>query len=207
MTRIETNRLRLVPIIEEDIPAVAEFFLQLNLDKKFTKMAWGQEEPIHATLEEVTNRAVQWKEAFEKFGMGWYFVRLRETQEPIGYVFIRPVLESQLQYTRDSHPEVDPATFQARPGEIELGYGFATVAWGKGYATEAVRRILDHGFQNLNVPFISGAALTDNVGSQKVMEKAGMTEIKSGGPSYYGVEDKYYEMTRKQWEQKEAHSL
>jgi [ribosomal protein S5]-alanine N-acetyltransferase len=66
----------------------------------------------------------------------------------------------------------------ARPhgtSEIELGYLFAKKYWGRGFATEAARAALAYGFEKLN--FAEIIALTDleNVASQKVLEKIGLT--------------------------------
>lgn len=51
--------------------------------------------------------------------------------------------------------------------------------WGKGFATEALRKIVKFGFQNLQLHRLEGGCAVDNVASCKVMEKVGM--IKEGG--------------------------
>jgi RimJ/RimL family protein N-acetyltransferase len=45
---------------------------------------------------------------------------------------------------------------------------------GKGFATGALRRILEFGFENLSLERIWATADLRNVGSWRVMEKAGM---------------------------------
>src|SRR5262249_62134218 len=43
--------------------------------------------------------------------------------------------------------------------EIEVGYHLARPAWGKGYATEAARACLCHGFDRLGLPrIVAGGA-------------------------------------------------
>jgi ribosomal-protein-alanine N-acetyltransferase len=47
--------------------------------------------------------------------------------------------------------------------------------WNKGYATEALVAIIDFGFDTLNLHRIEAGCAVDNIGSIKVLEKAGMT--------------------------------
>ncbi len=46
--------------------------------------------------------------------------------------------------------------------------------WGKGYATESLRKILDFGFDKLNLHRIGAGCAVDNVASARVLEKVGM---------------------------------
>ena len=56
----------------------------------------------------------------------------------------------------------------------EVGYWIAPSEWGKGYATEAVRAMLDYGFRELKLHRIQGRHFGRNPASGRVMEKAGM---------------------------------
>ncbi|MBP1993750.1 GNAT family N-acetyltransferase [Paenibacillus eucommiae] len=56
----------------------------------------------------------------------------------------------------------------------ELAYWVGKPYWGQGYATEAARRIVQFGFEDLELNRISAAAMTKNPGSYKVMIKIGM---------------------------------
>jgi RimJ/RimL family protein N-acetyltransferase len=57
----------------------------------------------------------------------------------------------------------------------DLGYAVHPDHWGKGYATEAVRRILEFGFEELSLERIWATADVRNVASWRVMEKAGLS--------------------------------
>jgi RimJ/RimL family protein N-acetyltransferase len=57
---------------------------------------------------------------------------------------------------------------------FEVGYWFAKELWGMGYATESLKRILEYGFEEMGTQRIFGTYFTDNLGSLKVMKKAGM---------------------------------
>lgn len=64
-------------------------------------------------------------------------------------------------------------------GEPEIGYMLAEREWGYGYATEACREavrylMLDEGFKT-----VYAEAHTDNIGSNRVLEKCGFHYIKS----------------------------
>jgi RimJ/RimL family protein N-acetyltransferase len=57
---------------------------------------------------------------------------------------------------------------------IQVGYGLAKPAWGKGYATEMASAVLRHGFADLKLPKIVGMASLPNVASQRVLAKIGL---------------------------------
>lgn len=56
----------------------------------------------------------------------------------------------------------------------ELGYVIARPYWGQGLTTEAARAVIRFGFDYLGLHRIQATCLVDNVGSYRVMEKAGM---------------------------------
>ncbi len=57
----------------------------------------------------------------------------------------------------------------------EIGYVLHPDFWGKGYMTEAVKAVLDFGFQRLMLSRISAVCMKENKASLRVMEKCGMT--------------------------------
>ena len=56
----------------------------------------------------------------------------------------------------------------------EVGYSFARDCWGQGYATEALRAVLQFGFDTLRLHRIEAQHEVDNPASGRVMEKCGM---------------------------------
>jgi ribosomal-protein-alanine N-acetyltransferase len=58
-----------------------------------------------------------------------------------------------------------------------LGYRFATEAWGKGLATEFSLCAVRYGFEELCLNAISGVVRPDHLASQKVLEKAGLKRV------------------------------
>ena len=55
----------------------------------------------------------------------------------------------------------------------EVGYWLGVKFWGKGYATEAVRAVIDHVFTDLDCEAIHSAARVTNPASRRVLEKCG----------------------------------
>ena len=58
-------------------------------------------------------------------------------------------------------------------GMLEIGYSIVSAFNGKGYATELVRALVAHAFQTGRVMRIVAHTTRDNVGSVRVLEKAG----------------------------------
>ena len=61
---------------------------------------------------------------------------------------------------------------------IELSYEIHPDFWGQGIATNAVKHAILYAKKYLNIATIKCYTLTDNIPSQKVAEKAGLTKIK-----------------------------
>lgn len=62
----------------------------------------------------------------------------------------------------------------ARDRRAELGYWLAAAAWGRGFATEACRAVVDFGFRELGLARIYAHALAGNRASLRVLDKLGM---------------------------------
>lgn len=56
-----------------------------------------------------------------------------------------------------------------------IGYNLAYDAWGKGYATEAISKIIEYARSRFEIKEIYGTFAVENNGSRRVMEKLGMT--------------------------------
>jgi RimJ/RimL family protein N-acetyltransferase len=59
--------------------------------------------------------------------------------------------------------------------EVEVVYTIARNYWGQGLATEAAQAILNYGFEQLNLSRLVSLIDSENIASQKVAEKIGMT--------------------------------
>jgi RimJ/RimL family protein N-acetyltransferase len=55
----------------------------------------------------------------------------------------------------------------------EIGYWLGVPFWGHGYATEAVRAMIDHAFSDLDYEALQAGARVTNPASRRVLEKCG----------------------------------
>ncbi|MEU6320549.1 GNAT family N-acetyltransferase [Streptomyces sp. NPDC047009] len=92
------------------------------------------------------------------------------------------------------------------PAVVELGYRLNRTAWGRGYATEGSRALIDKGFTDLGVERVTANTMAVNDRSRRVMEKSGLTFLRNftgdwpdpiEGSEHGEVE---YEITRSDWE-------
>lgn len=98
-----------------------------------------------------------WAKLFNKFyplGLNIWAVFTKENSEYVGHAGIYP------------RPE--------KKEDWEFVYFLCREAWGKGYATEIARRIIEYGFDDLNLPEVFATVDDDHAASIRVLEKAGM---------------------------------
>jgi RimJ/RimL family protein N-acetyltransferase len=62
---------------------------------------------------------------------------------------------------------------EPRESGAEIGYWLGAPYWGHGYATEAVRAVIDHTFGDLDHDALQAGARVSNPASRRVLEKCG----------------------------------
>jgi RimJ/RimL family protein N-acetyltransferase len=98
------------------------------------------------------------RENLERNGYGWFVAEVKGVMPFAGAVALLPV-HFEAPFT--------PAN--------EVGWRFATSAWGRGYATEAARAALQYGVEKLGWDEIVAFTAAINQRSRRVMERLGMT--------------------------------
>lgn len=86
---------------------------------------------------------------------------------------------------------IGSASIRPRPSkeeEWEIVYILKTEEWGKGYATEIAAKLIEFGFDELNLKDVYATVDIDNFGSIHVLEKAGMKHIRDE----YDQQGKFY---------------
>lgn len=176
-TILETDRLILRRFTEAD----ADHLTELDNDPEVT---------FHITggipqFDDDTLRA--WLAHYERWpGYGFFAAIEKQSGEFLGWFHLRPEADE------DDQPE--------------LGYRFRKSAWGKGYATEGSRALVDRAFSELGATRVNAFALAIHTASRRVMGKAGLRFIrlfhgdwpyKIPGDEHGDVE---YAITREEWE-------
>lgn len=82
-----------------------------------------------------------------------WVMRLHGQQPLVGWVMLKPIKDTP---------------------HVEVGYRLPQSSWGKGYATEATRAVLDYGFNVAGFDEITAVTHADNAASQHVLTKAGL---------------------------------
>lgn len=146
--QLETKRLVLRKFSMEDVTDVYE--------------NWGSDENVarwfafnaQNNMEETKAIVLQWLEAYKNNHTYIWAVEEKENNKVIGTInadMAYEVLET-----------------------CELAYSLGSKWWGKGYMTEAVREVLRYLLFEEEVYLIEAKHNSDNIGSGKVLSKAGM---------------------------------
>ncbi len=141
---IETDRLLLRELSLSDAKDMFEY----ARDPQVTKyVSWTTQESLESTRQMIE------KMKASKSILTWA-VYHKHDQKMIGHFGL--------------HPR-SLADFRA-----ELFYAISRQYWGLGLTTEAVQALIDYGFRISNLNRIEARCEPDNIGSSRVMEKAGM---------------------------------
>ena len=93
-------------------------------------------------------------------------------------------------------------------GEGGLGYFLEPDFWGRGLATDAARLVVELGFGELGMQKISASCDAGNVGSERVMQKLGMTReaaFRHAHRRFGAWRDRlWYGLLREEWESRRA---
>ncbi|MEO0328358.1 MAG: GNAT family N-acetyltransferase [Pseudomonadota bacterium] len=82
-------------------------------------------------------------------------------------------------------------------GDIEIGYILKKEAWGKGYATEACKRLLRFAFEVSPLTELVASTDARNKASQNVLLKSGMLSL--GLIRSYGENCPGFKITKEEW--------
>jgi len=91
-------------------------------------------------------------------------------------------------------------------GAVELGYRLYPAFWGRGYATEGGKALIERGFTTGSVRRVVATTMFVNAGSRRVMEKCELRHVRTfhvdwadplPGSEHGEVE---YALTREEWQ-------
>lgn len=149
MTTLQSSRLTLRSIAKTDL---AELFKLQSYPKvaQYNTIGIPENEEITKVYLET---AIDNKETYFKTNYWWAIIN-KETGDFIG--------------------EAELTLSKVKYNSGEIFYGLSPKFWGKGYAREAVRVILNYGFVDLNLHRITAGVATENIRSIHLLEKVGM---------------------------------
>ena len=180
---LHTERLTLTPFAATDVDITIELFT----DPEVVKYAGGVLE------EDVIRREMS---NFIKRGgngcIGIWCITDRSSGEKLGSVALlpMPVEEDDTDFSLvvwGQMPEAD----------VEVGYFLKPSVWGRGYATEACKRVLRLAFEESNLAEVVATFEVGNDESQHVLKKSGFVDC--GIARCYGEDSPYYRITRDEW--------
>ena len=179
---LETDRLVLRPLEEGDV----DLCVTLYTDPEVMKFI---REP---------RTAAQVEEKMPLFcrragGIGVWCVADKANDEKLGTAVLLPlpVEEHDLDWSLLSGDGLPDA-------EIEVGYILRQQAWGRGIATEACKRLLKFGFEDVLLDEIVAVTDPDNLASQNVLRKCGL--VYKGTRRAYRHDDlPDYRLKREAW--------
>jgi RimJ/RimL family protein N-acetyltransferase len=183
---LETERLVLRRFTEDDV----DHLVELDGDPQVMHFINGGRPTPRAEIE--TDVLPAFLGYYERFaGYGFWAAVEKSSGLFVGWFHFRPAKE-------------------APPDEVELGYRLRRSAWGRGYATEGSRALIDKGFAELGVERVVAYTMVVNVASRRVMEKAGLRFVRTfhqPWPDYIEGEEKgdvEYALLRSEWVQQSA---
>jgi RimJ/RimL family protein N-acetyltransferase len=180
---LETERL----VLRRFTTADADILVELDSDPEVMRfITGGLPTPRAEIVNEVLPAFLGYYERYA--GYGFWAALERATGQFVGWFHLRPAED-------------------APPGEVELGYRLRRSAWGKGYATEGSRALIDKGFAEFGAQRVFASTMVVNVASRRVMEKAGLRLVRTfRQPWPYYIEgeeegDVEYALLRSEWDQ------
>ena len=167
LENLTTSRLYLGPVKTADYPVIAS----LNADPAVQRFLCLSKTP--PTYEETLADLPCLLTTPAPTGGGLWCIRSRATTDFLGLVL--------LLYT-DDHTEV------------EFGYRLLPKFWGRGYATEAGRAVVNHAFDDLGLTALCAIIHPDNTASSAVAEKLGF--LRTGCITRLGFNLDHYTLRR-----------
>ena len=180
---LHTERLLLTPFALTDFDLALEMWTDPEVVKYICDVMTEAE--IRQSMSDSTKRG-------GNGGIGIWCIADRRTGEKLGdsYLLPLPIDEEDTDFSLVVMGQMPDA-------EIEIGFFFKPSAWGRGFATEVCRRLLQFAFQDVSLNEVVSSVDEDNVASKKVLEKCGLLD--RGRTRCYGKDSPIYRITRDEW--------
>ncbi len=178
-----SERLMLTPYSHDEVDMALDMFT----DPDVLRYAGG---PM--TEDEILASMYNWTRRGGNGCIGIWCIKVSDTGEKLGSVALLPI---PVEEKDTDYGLVVPGTMP--DGDVEVGYFLTPEAWGKGYATEACRRIVRFAFEKSPLTEIVATFEKGNIASQNVLEKTGF--VNCGMRRCYGVDGVDFRLSRDDW--------
>ena len=176
-----TYRLRLKRMTPADAAQMYQHFA--SDDRVSRYMSWNS----FQTVQDAERWLLEWQSEYEKRDTYYWGLYLKSSDELIGTIYLLT--------------ECD----QAKVASVSYCLGYAY--WGRGYMTEAVRAVLNFGFNRVGYHRIEAYHAKSNAQSARVLQKAGMKmegTLRQRCKTHNGYEDcTYYAVLQEEYMQTE----
>ncbi|WP_299455817.1 GNAT family N-acetyltransferase [uncultured Microscilla sp.] len=168
---LETKRCYIREFVEGDV----ELIYQMNSDPEVMKYITDGKPQTYEYSKKRTLYFIN--EYYSKYpGLGMWAVVRKAGDQLMGWVCLKHLDNQDL---------------------IEIGYRLIKEHWGQGYATEVSQALVHYGFTEVSLDKIVGIASEDNVKSQYILQKIGLTFLKKA--YYYETNVVFYQLLKKDY--------
>lgn len=174
LTILTTARLRLVPFADEHLDGLHA----LNSDPAVMRYLTGRPETRAETMAGIERVKARWAE----WGYSWWSFFELAPDGSSGALIGAGCIQ---------HLGKDRAL------PLEIGWRLRRDRWGRGYASEAARRMAAFAFDELGAPLLRAVCDPENRASARVMERLGMGYC--GIERWYDSDNAAYEITAARW--------
>lgn len=157
--KLPNARLSLRPIVEGDLESIFKGLSHPDVIRHYG---------VSFQSLEATRGQMNWYAQLERDGTGIWWAICSRDDAFLGAIGVNGIVKAH------------------RKGE--LGFWLLPEHWGRGYISEAMPLVLDHGFGRLGLHRLEAQVETDNIASRKVLERCGFAhegtlrecEVKNG---------------------------
>ncbi|WP_414623933.1 GNAT family N-acetyltransferase [Calothrix sp. CCY 0018] len=169
ITLLETERL----IIRRWIPEIdAKQAFEIYGDAEVMRyIGTGKTEASIETQRQSLEAAIERYKQSDNTTTGAWAIVEKQSTTIVGTILLKQLPDINRQPTND----------------YEVGWHLRKASWGKGYATEAGREIINYGFNILQLPVIYAVVKPENHASVKVTQRLGMKPLGITNQYYNGV--------------------
>ncbi|GEN46873.1 GNAT family N-acetyltransferase [Alkalibacillus haloalkaliphilus] len=145
---LETDRLKIRKLTMDDVEDINKY---TSKDEVSQYVSWN----THQSLDDTKDFVQFALDQYQKHDVAPFGIELKETGKIIGtvdYIWWKPAHQ-----------------------KAEIGYVLSDQYWSNGIMTEAVQELIKFGFENMDLVRIEARCFAENKGSERVMQKVGMT--------------------------------